>query len=74
MTVSVPLSLNCSASSGIVYKGLVGTSMAPILKSACRDRMYCGTLGAMIATRSPFCTPRPSRALAILRARLLAVP
>jgi len=53
---------------------LTGTTIAPSLAQAWKAMTYCGTLGAMIATRSPFLTPRVTSALAALRAIMFTSP
>ena len=50
----------CSSSRG-VYSGLTFTTTKPARRMAATATGYCGTLGIMIATRSPFARPRPCR-------------
>jgi hypothetical protein len=56
--VCAPESRSWWASSGTVYSGFTLTTMAPASSVPNRHTGYCRLLGSMIATRSPFFTPR----------------
>ena len=59
MTMALaPESFNWCSNSRGVYKGLKFTTTKPARKIPATATGYCGTLGIMIATRSPFASPR----------------
>ena len=62
MTMALaPESLSWCSSSRAVYSGLTLTTTKPARKMAATATGYCGTLGIMMATRSPLTRPRPCR-------------
>ena len=58
MTMALaPESLSWCSSSRGVYSGLTLTTTRPARSTAATATGYCGTLGIMMATRSPRCRP-----------------
>ena len=66
-TALAPLSASACASSRAVYSGLTLTTTSPARSAAATATGYCGTLGSMMATRSPRARPRPCRYAASAR-------
>ena len=70
MTIAfAPESLSWCSSSRGVYSGLTLTTTSPARNTPATATGYCGTLGIMIATRSPFSSPRLCRYAAKARDR-----
>jgi hypothetical protein len=62
MTMALePESLSWCSSSRGVYSGLTFTTTKPARRMAATATGYCGTLGIMMATRSPLARPSPCR-------------
>ncbi len=53
-----PESFSWNDSSRAVYKGFTLTTTKPVRIKAATTTGYCGTLGIITATRSPFTKPR----------------
>ena len=69
MTVSAPHSLNAYSSSCSVYRGFIGTAMAPAFQLPNSPMTICGEFGSSSATRSPFWIPNWTRAAASVSLR-----
>ncbi|MDT4838590.1 hypothetical protein FQZ97_723510 [compost metagenome] len=62
MTIALaPESLSWCSSSRGVYSGFTFTRIRPARRMAATAIGYCGQLGIIAATRSPFTRPRPCR-------------
>ncbi|MCY1559798.1 hypothetical protein D9M68_968710 [compost metagenome] len=62
MTMALaPESLSWCSSSRGVYSGFTLTTTSPARRMPATATGYCGTLGIMMATRSPLTSPRPWR-------------